>query len=398
MTERPQFVPAYVRMAEAHAMNNELNLASDTLLSALKIDPKSREAAMVLVRVEMLARQYDKAEEQLHKMVQDNPNDLDARAALGDLYAVKKDAGRAEAEYGQMKRIAPNNPAGSTKLAYLFASEGKLDKARIEFEAALKLAPDSPMLLTSVLRIYLAEKKYDLATSLCEERIKRNASDALAYDLLGQVKASRKDFKGAEVAYNKAAELQPNWTEPLRNLAQLYVIQGQTDMAVKRLEDRLKSAPDDVNTRFVVAQLYNMSRKYAEAMDAYEKILQKLPDNWAAENDLAFLLCEQGKSGKDLERALTLAQKAVNARPDEPSTEDTLGWVYYKRGDLNHASDLIGKAYLKAGDNPVIAYHMGMVSYKAGKPAEAKTYLAKAVKSSVPFEGKEEAQKTLEKL
>jgi len=169
-------------------------------------------------------------------------------------------------------------------------------------------------------------------------------------------------------------------------------------MAVKRLEDRLKSAPDDVNARFIVALLYNMTHKYALAMDAYEKILQKLPDNWAAENDLAFLLCEQGKSGKDLTRAMSLAQKAVNARPEEPSAQDTLGWVYFKQGDLNHASDLIGKAYLKLADNPVIAYHMGMVSYKAGKPAEAKTYLAKAVKSGVPFDGKEEAQRTLEKL
>ena len=206
------------------------------------------------------------------------------------------------------------------------------------------------------------------------------------------------DQQGRITSFNKAAELQPNWVEPLRNLAQLYVVQGQTDTAVSRLEERLKSQPDDVNARFIVAQLYNMSHKYASAMDAYEKILQKLPDNWAAENDLAFLLCEQGKSGKDLTRALTLAQKAIGVRPDEPSLQDTLGWVYYKQGDLNHASDLIGKAYLKMADNPVIAYHMGMVSYKAGKPAEAKTYLAKAVKSNVPFDGREEAQRTLEKL
>ena len=144
VTERPQFVPAYVKMAEAHAINNELNLASDTLLSALKIDPKSREATLTLVKVEMLQKEYDQAEGRLRTMVEANPNDLDARATLGDLYAAKKDP-RAEAEYGQMKRIAPNNPSGYVKLAYLFASQGKLDKARGEFEAALKLSPDSPV-------------------------------------------------------------------------------------------------------------------------------------------------------------------------------------------------------------------------------------------------------------
>ncbi len=144
------------------------------------------------------------------------------------------------------------------------------------------------MLVASVVRIYLAEKKYDLATSLCEARIKRNANDALAYDLLGQVYGVQKDYKRAEVALNKAAELQPNSLEPLRNLAQLYVVQGQADMAIKRMEERTKSAPDDINSRFMLAQLYNMTRKYPSAMDEYEKILQKFPDNWAAQNDLAF--------------------------------------------------------------------------------------------------------------
>jgi hypothetical protein len=49
-------------------------------------------------------------------------------------------------------------------------------------------------------------------------------------------------------------------------------------------------------------------------------------------------------------------------------------------------------------NNPVVTYHMGMVSFKAGKLTEAKDYLAKAMKYGAPFEGKEEAQRTLEKL
>jgi Tfp pilus assembly protein PilF len=115
-------------------------------------------------------------------------------------------------------------------------------------------------------------------------------------------------------------------------------------------------------------------------------------------NDLAFLLAEQGKSGKQLDRARDLAQKALNAHPNETSIQDTLGWVYYKQGDMKHASDLIEKAYAKSANSPAINYHMGMVSYKAGKLADAKNYLTKAVKSGEPFDGKEEAQGMLGKL
>ena len=104
VTEKPQFVPAYVRMAEAHAMNGELNLASDTLLNALKIDPASRDATLALVRVEAMQKRYGNAEADLRKMLERDPNDLDVRAELGDLLLVEKEPGRAEAEYGEIKR------------------------------------------------------------------------------------------------------------------------------------------------------------------------------------------------------------------------------------------------------------------------------------------------------
>jgi Flp pilus assembly protein TadD len=130
----------------------------------------------------------------------------------------------------------------------------------------------------------------------------------------------------------------------------------------------------------------------------YEKVLEKQPGNWGAANDLAFLLAGQGSSGKQLNRARDLAQKALTARPNEPSIQDTLGWVYYKQGDMDHASEFIEKAYAKMANSPAVNYHMGMVSYKAGRLAEAKDYLTKAIKSGEAFDGKEEAQGTLEKL
>lgn len=182
------------------------------------------------------------------------------------------------------------------------------------------------------------------------------------------------------------------------NVAQLYVIQGQTSAAIKKLEDAAKNKPDNVTVCLLLGQLYHRGKEYDKAVKMYEKVLEKQPGNWGVANDLAFLLAEQGKTGKQLDRARDLAQKALAAHPNEPSIQDTLGWVYYKQGDMNHASDLVEKAYAKMGNSPAINYHMGMISYKAGRLAEAKEYLTKAVKSGETFDGKEEAQGTLGKL
>jgi len=77
---------------------------------------------------------------------------------------------------------------------------------------------------------------------------------------------------------------------------------------------------------------------------------------------------------------------------------DTLGWVYYRKGDLSQAATFIGRAIQKASNVPVINYHMGMVFYKQGKMEEAKEYLRKATEGNEEFYGKEEALKILDKL
>ena len=244
----------------------------------------------------------------------------------------------------------------------------------------------------------MAQKKFGPALAFCDVRLKKNPRDALAQVLMGQVYAAQKDYKRAEEAFTKATELQPEWPVPLSNLARLYVVEGQTTTAIKKLEEAVKSKPDNVTACLLLGRLYVRTKAFDKAVAMYEKVIERQPGNWMVSNDLAFLLADRAKSKNDLTRAHDLAQKALNARPNEPSIEDTLGWICYKQGDTNNAADLVGKAYGRMFSNPTVNYHMGMIAYKAGRIAEAKQYLAKATNSNEEFDGKEDAQKTLGKL
>ena len=117
-----------------------------------------------------------------------------------------------------------------------------------------------------------------------------------------------------------------------------------------------------------------------------------------AANDLAFLLGETATSGKELDTALDWARKAQAEAPQEPSIQDTLGWIYYKKGDLKKAEELIGPLQEKAKDNPSIAYHLGMIYSKTGKRDQAREYLGKAVAVKEDFIGKDEAASDLKQL
>ena len=120
--------------------------------------------------------------------------------------------------------------------------------------------------------------------------------------------------------------------------------------------------------------------------------------SWAAANDLASLLSDYPSSARDLDEALDWAKKVQAAAPGELTVQDTLGWVYYRKGDLQKAYGLISPVAAKVKDNPSINFHMGMVLFKMGKVPQAKDYLNKALASNALFTGREEAMKTVQQM
>jgi len=75
---------------------------------------------------------------------------------------------------------------------------------------------------------------------------------------------------------------------------------------------------------------------------------------------------------------------------------DTLGWVYYRLGDMKQAVEWLAKAQADRPQNPVINYHLGMAHHKAGNAEKAKEYLQMAMASKADFPGRDEAKKALE--
>jgi tetratricopeptide (TPR) repeat protein len=122
------------------------------------------------------------------------------------------------------------------------------------------------------------------------------------------------------------------------------------------------------------------------------------PELWSAANDLAYLLSEYGDGKKDLDRALVLAEKAKSLSPDNPAAFDTLGWIYYRRGEVPQAIEWLAKAQTGNAGNAIINYHLGMAYFRDGNTAKAKEYLQIALASKVAFPGKDEAQRVIARL
>ena len=215
---------------------------------------------------------------------------------------------------------------------------------------------------------------------------------------MGQIHTSKKDYEKAFRAFEKAIEIQPTWPAPHKNLARLYLLQGIENKAIAKLEAALVSNPKNPAHYLSLGALYEQNKNYQKAMQIYEQAIENIPNLWVASNNLAFLLSENFESSEDLAEALKLTKKAQKLRPDEVAVIDTLGWIYYKKGNNKRAFGLIEKALSSAPENPVFNYHMGMVLYRGGRVDEAGEKLKKSLENNEVFMGRADAEKTLNQI
>ncbi|MHB9138875.1 MAG: tetratricopeptide repeat protein [Victivallaceae bacterium] len=114
-----------------------------------------------------------------------------------------------------------------------------------------------------------------------------------------------------------------------------------------------------------------------------------------AMNNLAYIWAEQGK---ELDKALILAGKAVNMEPDNGCFSDTLGWVLFKKGRYDEALGRLTAAAKIDPENEEILDHLGEACFKLGKKTDSAQYWTRAIEQSEDQEFKHKIQNKLNSL
>ncbi|WP_334048426.1 XrtA/PEP-CTERM system TPR-repeat protein PrsT [Alteromonas gracilis] len=107
---------------------------------------------------------------------------------------------------------------------------------------------------------------------------------------------------------------------------------GKKEQAFSFLEKHVGAHNNDVQSAMLLAERQIRSDRKA-AIDTYEQVLSKTPDNFVVLNNLAYLAFEDG----ELKRAEELAKKAVSLQRENADAVDTLAQIYIAKGDKEAA-------------------------------------------------------------
>jgi tetratricopeptide (TPR) repeat protein len=260
-----------------------------------------------------------------------------------------------------------------------------------------KKIPDSALLVTSLAKLYIKGKQYDAAVKLCKDRLKKNDKEAFTWNLLGSIYLAKKELGQAQTAFEKAVKIMPEWGKPYDNLARIYLVKGEKQEAIAEFKAALEKNPENRAAWMILGSIYEKDSKYDKAALIYEEAFENNPGLWAAANNYAFIKAETSTSADELQKAMEFARKADQLKPGAGVILDTLGWIYFKMGDMDKAYENILAAVDQHPDYDMLNYHMGMVLDRLGKISEAKIYLEKSLNSGNDFLGIEIVKQLLKK-
>lgn len=377
-------------LARAHLAANEPSLAKDVLRETLKSRPDHAQARQMLAELHVLDKDFPAALAELEALASAHPEDISVRFAQADLAARMNDPKRTEDILRQVQAVHPERPETHLRLARFLAATGRRAQAGVELDKAEKLAPASIEVVETRVALLLADKKNAAALSYCDALLAAHATVPYLHELKGRVLATNGDMAKAEQAFERAIALDPKWLPPYYRIGELYLRQGRTEAGIAKFEEAVRQQPQAVQPRFVLALLNQMNNRPEQARAQYEALLERDPEFMPAMNNLAYLLAEHSSVPADLDRALALARKVA----DEGSPEglDTLGWVQFRRGDLDGAVTVFLEAWEKKSDMPVVAYHLAEVYAAKGDQGQARTWIRKALDGTGDFPERNSAE------
>jgi tetratricopeptide (TPR) repeat protein len=141
-------------------------------------------------------------------------------------------------------------------------------------------------------------------------------------------------------------------------LAYIYMVTQRAKMAEFELNRLMKNGVESVQIYTMLAYSAWTQKNNEKAVEFYEKALAFDSSNLTAINGLGYVLVD---SGIDVKRGLELCRKAVQTKPQNAFYLDSLGWAYYKSGDLNEARTALRRALEIAPRHYEITKHMRAV-------------------------------------
>lgn len=415
VAEKSPSLRTLTALAGQYEQMRDYSMAAETLRRTLEVAPGNTEVKRAYAQNLLLADQLDEALRIYTELAAEDQRDAMTQLRISQIHRQKHDFAKAREAAKKALEIDPNNlevrynqvslldAEGQTQPAITALNDLITSTAKRNYSAGEKA--NRMVLLERLALMYRAAEQYDKAAETFRQVPELDASaGGRASAQIVETYRIAKDFKKALEEANTAIKKYPE-DRILRGVrASLLADTGSPDEAIAEVK-KLIDGKNDRETYITLAQIYEKTKNYGEmrkAIDQAEKlsqdnddkesvvfmrgamfekmkdfdsaerefrrVLELNPKNTSALNYLGYMLADRGVR---LPEALQMIKQAVELEPNNGAYLDSLGWAYYKTGDLDRAQQYLSQAIDRFSKDPTVHDHLGDVYYKKGNLKEA---------------------------
>jgi tetratricopeptide (TPR) repeat protein len=304
------------------------------------------------------------------------PTNVQVLSALAQLKINRREFAAANEIAETIRKIGGQANLASQISAAVLGAQQKYDESISVLQSVYEANPNSPQSLYTLVRAYSQAKEYDKAEALLESSIKANPANADALVLMGLTKLARNAPDQAVTNFKAAIEKQPKNPAGYSALANYYMSRKDYDSAMAVLQSGLREQPSAANLRLSQAAIFEARKDFDKAIAEYDAMLKDDPGSMVVANNLASLLTDRRGDQASLDKAAAVS--AVLTKSQLPQFKDTLGWVYYRKGDYRRALPLLEEGVNGLPQNGWARYHLAMAYAAVGDHTKAAEQFTKA--------------------
>jgi tetratricopeptide (TPR) repeat protein len=342
LASEPASGEARAQLARVHTAEGNAVAAIALSQEAAALDPDGNRFAYAdtLLRLDRL----DEARQELESLRNEETFRDEADLRLGKLAYQMGDMSEAGRRFGSLISSQSAAPEAFFYLSSIAEREGRTDLA---LEGYSKLAEAGAGLIVRgrAARLLMKKDERTAAFRMLDEYAQKERSEAL------------------DVEFAKAALLEDA---------------GKSTEAIALLQLALERYPNHPGLLYQVALIQDKAGMVRESIRSFESLLKARPEDASLLNALGYSLADRNQK---LPRAEQLIRKALESSPDNPAFLDSLGWVRFRRGDVEGAIPHLERAYRIFPDSE-IASHWGEALWVQGKQSEARALWARSLARS----------------
>ncbi|KQT43804.1 hypothetical protein ASG44_03245 [Methylophilus sp. Leaf459] len=374
----PKLPEAHFAISQAAYFARNEALMEKELKEASKLRPGWEAPAQI--RGQMLTeKDPQKGIAYYREFLQSHPEADQIRLALARTLLLQKNPTEAKVEFTKLVERHQNNPEMNVIVGLLALDAKEYEFADRYLQHALEVGFKEPNKVYFNLGRSAAEQHDDTRALQWFDKI-TDGEQFLAGRLAAAAIIARRDGIDAAIAMlDNVSGLTPEQqTLVVQNQALLLNQTKRTDEAYALLKKAVQKYPDSPELLYDYALNAERVGNFKVMEDTLSKVIQMKPDFAAAYNALGYSFADRNIK---LIEAKALIEAATKLSPEDHYIMDSLGWVYYRLGDMGHAVEQLRRAYAIQQD-PEIAAHLAEVLWKQGQREEAKQILDKALSAN----------------